>query len=314
MKDHNKTLLSIDLDGISFGTSKFETYNYLIKSNVKTPTTFLIPKKQKAPSKDFILEKFKELSTPIIIKPNDGVGAESIFYIKSENQLLNFFNNFDQCIDPSRDYILQEYIEGEDLSASLIGTVSKPLILSINNQNINITSQNSSEYIGGSTPIKNINQIKSKLKKILKKLDLSMFQGYFGLDFILKADGTIYLIEINPRLTTSYLGIRNITDSNIVSFIFEAISNNKHNFDYNIIRHSYFLRMEFENLSEESQLSNCSSITDQLAEAVTPLIALDESKYFSCFIATKTNDFDNSLARVEEIIRLFEENSLIQSN
>ncbi|MHA1149600.1 MAG: ATP-grasp domain-containing protein [Promethearchaeota archaeon] len=313
VKDHKKTLLSIDLEGVSLGTSKIKTYNYFIKSNVKTPRTFLIPKKDRTLSKDFLLEKFKELSKPIIIKPNDGVGANSIFYFESERDIFNFLNTIDQLIDLTSDFLLQEYIEGEDLSASLIGTHLNPLILSINTQNINIKSHNSSEYIGGTTPINNFEQVKLNLKGILKNLDLTMFRGYFGLDFILKPDGTIYLIEINPRLTTSYLGIRNISDSNITSIIFETIQNNQHIFDYTISGHSHYLRIELEKIATTSQLSALTSLTDQLPEAITPLISLEDSNHFSCFIATKTIDSDKSLKKIEEIIKIFEHNSFIQT-
>ena len=41
-------------------------------------------------------------------------------------------------------------------------------------------------------------------------------QGYVGIDLVLGEQATDdYLIEINPRLTTSYLGLRQIADSNL---------------------------------------------------------------------------------------------------
>ena len=54
-------------------------------------------------------------------------------------------------------------------------------------------------------------------------LDLTKFNGYFGIDFIRKSDNSLFFIELNPRLTTSYIGVRKILSYNPA----EVITNSK---------------------------------------------------------------------------------------
>jgi hypothetical protein len=49
-------------------------------------------------------------------------------------------------------------------------------------------------------------------------------QGYVGVDLVLQ-EGTAQLIEINPRLTTSYIGLRQISRINLARAMWEACLN-----------------------------------------------------------------------------------------
>ena len=46
-------------------------------------------------------------------------------------------------------------------------------------------------------------------------------RGYVGVDLILTQDEAL-LIEINPRLTTSYIGLRQVIDFNLAEAIWDA--------------------------------------------------------------------------------------------
>jgi len=321
IKDNKKTVLSVDLEGICLGTSKLITYNFFLENKVKTPQTYAIPFKKKF-DLDFVLQKFATLRCPIIIKPEDGVGSESIFYFETKAQIIHFFEDSNEKLDLSRNYILQEYIEGEDLSASIINSVcsKKPetmnlIILSINAQNVKFKdSVNDSIYLGGFTPVADYELLKDSLEKILKNMDLSSFQGYFGLDFIKKADNSIHFIEINPRLTTSYIGIRNILEYNPLEVIFNR---DKPSLNLNRLPHqgfSKFNQLELKYVGDETSNEIISTIIPKLMslipEIVTPPIALSKSAMdrdllYICFIATKTKDLDSSENRISKIMKIF---------
>jgi len=163
VKNYDKICLSSNLEGIKIGTSKINTYKFFLKNKILTPKTFLIPLKKNNLDIEFIIQKFYELEQPIIIKPEDGVGAESIYYFETKKQIENFFKHFKYKIEAGRNYVLQEFIDGRDLSISLINIINslnleteRPYILSINSQYINIKSSNyKSEYLGGTTPTEN---------------------------------------------------------------------------------------------------------------------------------------------------------------
>jgi predicted ATP-grasp superfamily ATP-dependent carboligase len=324
-KDNKKTVLSIDLEGIWLGTSKLKTYNFFLENKVNTPQTYAIPFKKKI-DLEFILQKFDTLGSPVIIKPDDGVGSESIFYFETKAQIIHFFEDSNEKFDLSRNYILQEYIDGENLSVSIINGVSskKPkamnqIILSINAQIIKFKdSVSDSIYLGGFTPIVDYELLKDCLEKILKSMDLSSFRGYFGIDFIRKADNSIYFIEINPRLTTSYIGIRNILEYNPLEIIFNQ---DKLSLNLNRIPHqgfSKFNQLELKYVGDETPNKIIGTIIPKLMkmipEIVTPPIALsksvvDQDLMYYCFIATKTKDLDSSEKRISKIIRIFDDNN-----
>jgi len=320
VKDNNKRILSIDLDGIELGSSKFTCYEYFKASSVNTPQSFIIPLKNNTLDIDFIIQKYNQLNCPIILKPDDGVGAENIFYFESEHQIYNFFTSQSNLIDSERNYVIQEFIEGEDLSISLIAHsdfVDKfgknHLILAVNSQFINVKNDKvKSEYFGGYTPVNNLNL---QISNILEKLDLTKFNGYFGIDFIRKADNSIYFIELNPRLTTSYIGIRNILNYNPV----EAILNSK----FKLLNsekspslvNSIFTRVELNYKGTESyeklQKEKIPILVEKIPELITPPISFSTSdneqmRLYSCFIATKEKSLSASRNRMTKILKLFE--------
>jgi len=314
--EQNKVVLSIGLNGIELGTYKSETYKYFKKHDVKTPKTYLIPWSKEYFNKGFIYERFRELNSPIVIKLEDGVGADSIYYFETQSQLDDFFKGPEEKLDIVGNYILQEFIEGDDLSVSLIGTPNEPLILSINTQNINIkNNKKTSEYFGGFTPVEDNVKIKKDIEAILNKLDLSEYIGYYGIDFIKKKDGTIYLIEINPRLTTSYLGLRNIVETNPAKLIIDSKFNEFSPIEVKYPRVSHFSRLELEyfgeKTTEEIYNSVIPKLIEQVPELITPPITLaeeipNEKRNFSCFYATKEESIEKSEQRCLEIVDTLE--------
>ncbi len=311
VKKHDRIILSTNLRGINYGTSKISTYKIFKKKKILTPKTYIIPLKNNKLDLNFILHKFRELKCPIVIKPDDGVGAESIHYFENEPQILEFLMNYNVKTEKRRKFLLQEFIEGKDLSISLIGTPqlnTNPIILSVNSQYIDIKSLKS-EYIGGYTPIENYNDVIEKLMVITRKLNNLNIEGYFGIDFI-ENKNSFNFIEINPRLTTSYIGLRNILNFNCAELIFNSNNNNINNFEIDFPYHSYFIRIDFyfnknDNM-KESHTDLTHTLIKLIPEFVTPPFSLKEQNQFSCFIATKTKDLYASKIRLKEIIEIIE--------
>jgi len=324
-KDNGKKILSIGLEGVELGSSKFRTYEFFKKNKINTPQTYLIPFKDNSLDLDFILQKFNELKCPIIIKPDDGVGAEKIYYLENVNQIYDLFYEYNNKFDQERIYVLQEYIEGEDLSVSLIGKTNKenPIILTVNSQNISIkNSKSDSEYFGGYTPVENNEQIRENIAEILKRLDFSNFNSFFGIDFIKKADNSIYLLEINPRLTTSYIGIRNIINYNLLELIINPKSDVHDSKDRAINMNSTFSRIElvYEGTKKTKEIENyiIPVLVEEIPELITPPISFSTSnqeimRYYSCFVATKEKDLGSSRNRIMEILKIFEKFDFVRS-
>jgi len=315
-----KIILSINLEGIKLSSSKLNTYKFFKSFNILTPLTFSIPTKNNYLDLEFIIQNFDYINKPIIIKPDDGVGAELIYYFENKEQIVKFFQDSKKKIDLARKYVLQEFVQGKDLSISLIQTenfkdLNKPstIILSVNTQLIDIKHNGSeSQYIGGYTPAEHHLKIKEQLYPIIEKLDLTPFKGYFGIDFIKKTDGTCNFIEINPRLTTSYIGIRNSIKFNPVELILSESART-----YELTEDSYpyfskFFHLDLNYIGDETVREINDNIIPKLMkdipEIITPPIKFIkntkfQSNTYSCFIATKTRDFKSSEKRIKRIIK-----------
>ena len=322
VKKNKKKLLSIDLNGVKLGASKLETYKFFIANKMSTPKSYWIPFKGRFLDLDFILQKVDQLNSSIVIKPDDGVGSESIFYFEKKDDILLFFESSNKIFDANRKYLIQEYIEGDPMSVSIINnqpyekTIENiPIILSINAQNLQITdSTKEFAYFGGSTPIDQFKQLKTQIEDILKSVDLSAFKGYFGIDFVKKADNSLSFIEINPRLTTSYVGIRNVIEFNPMDLLLNQ-TKKLHKNDKCIPRKfSEFtqLKLKYDGEYTSGELYNLilPKLINLIPEIITPPFIIegvnkDQGAFYSCFIATKSNDAQSSKYRISQINQIF---------
>jgi len=137
-----------------------------------------------------------------IIKPRFGCASEGIH--KSSSGMLK------------EGFIATKYIEGEHLSASVI-TGRTQLPLTVNKQLIKING--SISYEGGVVPYycNRNNEIIEIAKKTLQVLGC---KGYAGVDIVL-ADKP-YVVDVNPRITTSIIGIARVLQNEIADLILRS--------------------------------------------------------------------------------------------
>ncbi len=128
------------------------------------------------------------------------MGAENCIYIRDRQQLKENIT-----IKENNNYVIQPFIDGEHMSMSLF----------VYNKNIQLLSCNKQEII-----LKNnlINLIGIGVNECLlyanemRELAISIvsvmpgLSGYVGIDLI-RNNNTFFVIDINPRFTTSYAGI-----------------------------------------------------------------------------------------------------------
>lgn len=123
----------------------------------------------------------------------------------------------------------QEYIEGDNISVSLIGgrvvgdtclyySGKPPLVLSMNRQFIEI-EDGLFRYMGGETPVDHPrgDEIKAVAVEVVNTLGC---QGYTGVDMIV-AD-KIYVVDVNPRPTSSMVAIVEIMEEEIADLLVNA--------------------------------------------------------------------------------------------
>jgi tyramine---L-glutamate ligase len=129
-----------------------------------------------------------------------------------------------------KDEFGQEFVDGEHLSVSLVGSRvvgdvceywsgDPPLVLALNRQAIEVDAKGGFHYRGGETPIDHPRRDEC-LEVARKTVEVLGCQGYAGVDLVL-ADRP-YVVDVNPRVTTSVVGIAAVMQEEIADVLVRA--------------------------------------------------------------------------------------------
>ncbi|MBP1928202.1 putative ATP-grasp superfamily ATP-dependent carboligase [Methanolinea mesophila] len=132
---------------------------------------------------------------------------------------------------PGEGEFTQAYIEGEHLSVSLVGSRvvgnvcefysgDPPLVLAINRQEISIGPDGRFRYSGGETPVRGHPREREILDSAVRALQVLGCQGYCGIDIVL--GDRAYVVDVNPRITTSITGIAACMEEEIADVLIAA--------------------------------------------------------------------------------------------
>ena len=298
-KDQKKILGNVDTTNIE---DKFKFYKK-IRNEFLTPMTFHIDDIDEALE---INENYDKVQ--FIIKPLQGSGGYNV-------NLLNKDSNIDFN---DNEFIMQEYVNGINLSSSLLShknlakNIMNTRLLTVND----FEKNNDYRYVGNIMPLtreslmaetdcinKINNEMTSTSQNLSKKFKLA---GSNGVDFILNENG-LYVIEINPRIQGTFecvektLGI-NMLDAHIKACQGELIEIPKaRHYSYKKIIYSP-ARMKYEaiNLDNIYDLPHIGSITEKDEPLLT---IIDESDDFEKLYekVEKTSEIVNKSSRINQL-------------
>ena len=161
----------------------------------------------------------------LIIKPLVGVDCEDIVVI---NHIEDLTLDLDKIFKPGSRILIQEFIDGTDVSVSLLSDGKKAIPISFNEQFVELKN-NKGTYVGGKLPYddKYKNEAFEIAVKAVEAID--GLRGFVGVDLIINNDEkdiySVYLLEINSRFTTPYVGLKQIANINIGKSIIELKDN-----------------------------------------------------------------------------------------
>jgi tyramine---L-glutamate ligase len=204
-------VLGCGLTSIAITSDKMATFLALKAAGIVTIDTFNVAHW----SKHEVLKR----NMTWLAKPNDGAGCEAIVRFDDAENLMHWLaqNNKQSA------HIIQPFIAGEAASISCIMQNGVAHLLSCNRQII--------EYENHTLSLKGVvvngmraqwqafEMVANKIAKALSDL-----AGYVGIDVIVDGD-EIIVVEINPRLTTSYAGLRAATGQNVTELLINSFVN-----------------------------------------------------------------------------------------
>ncbi|GAA4461498.1 ATP-grasp domain-containing protein [Novipirellula rosea] len=146
-----------------------------------------------------------------VMKPRDGCGTQEI-------------RTFDSYVEArallTDDLILQPWMPGLAISIALIASGTNLTLLPAVRQEL---EDKSCEYAGGQGPLDDEAQRRAAV--LASRAIAAMpptARGFVGLDMLLgDCSSEDYVIEINPRLTTSYVGLRQMIHGNLAARLFD---------------------------------------------------------------------------------------------
>ena len=214
-----KTSLNCESNAIEKVADKAVFYETLQKLAVTPKTVILNLDDGLAKAKQKVK---KELGYPVVLKPADGISCSGLSLVNEEAQLAKAVAKISaEC--SSKRFIAQEFVRGEAASVSLLSTGKKAMALSLNKQNIILASSDAiSSYQGGIVPFDH--WLKQEAFKVAEKVAeaFSGLRGYVGIDFVL-TEHKPFVVDINPRLTTSYIGLRKVAGFNVAQALVNAV-------------------------------------------------------------------------------------------
>jgi predicted ATP-grasp superfamily ATP-dependent carboligase len=143
---------------------------------------------------------------PIVIKPRDGAGSTLTFRVDSDEQLANVASQL-RTGDEGFAFVQQPYFSGKTLSgAALIsGDPANRAIKVLPTGEQRLTDDGRLQFSGTNFPGTVTDCEHQATKQLIRRSCESLpgLNGYIGFDLIADTDG-VRLVEINPRLTTSW--------------------------------------------------------------------------------------------------------------
>lgn len=208
--DYNKVILGCLPSAISLSTNKLACAQRLNTYNIPTPESCL--------ASHWNQQKFEHLEA-YIIKPIDGAGCLDTLIFDTLPELEHHLSQ--QHSEALQHSLIQPYIQGIPASLSLLISNDNILVLGINSQNI-VRKDNNLIFKGcvvngidqAIFSLSDASQLASQIQQAIPGL-----WGFVGIDLIL-TDTQVVVIDINPRLTTSYVGLKQSLSLNPMTLLF----------------------------------------------------------------------------------------------
>ena len=193
------TLINCDVESVHITSDKLLCAEYLLARDILT-------------IENLSIEQTRSFMQPVIIKDRYGAGCEGLMRCDNGKQALEYIENFTQ-------WVVQPYLEGDHLSISLLFSRSEVRVISINKQ---IFENNKQPKLKACHV--NAYPVCDDMKLLAEKISNAFpgLQAYVGVD-VIQAHGKYYIVDINPRLTSSFVGLSAVLEDNPAAMCINSV-------------------------------------------------------------------------------------------
>jgi predicted ATP-grasp superfamily ATP-dependent carboligase len=146
----------------------------------------------------------------VVIKPDDGVGCEGARIVSAREACSG---------EEASATVVQPLLEGDAFSLSALFADGRAGLLAVNRQRI---ARRADRFAFSGCRVNALADVDGRWQALSDAIAAAVPElwGYAGVDGILTAQGPC-ILEINPRLTTSYVGLRQATGVNPAACVLE---------------------------------------------------------------------------------------------
>lgn len=200
-----KVLLNSSSAAVAVATCKQETLDRLATAGVPVVPSW---RADRLPPMDL---------RTLVVKPDDGVGCQGIRLISSERALSDFLGGQERLSD----WLVQPYVEGQSASLSLLVGADCVCVLGSNRQRV---AQVDDGFMLLGCVVNGLMDLSVALLPLARRVcgAIPGLWGYVGIDFIQTPSGPVVL-EVNPRLTTSYAGLSQSIGTNVAELMLRLV-------------------------------------------------------------------------------------------
>jgi len=183
-----RTLLGCRPEAVKIATSKRATAEVLSRAGI--PVVPVYADESSVPGE----------VNDIVVKPDDGAGCQDTRLFQDRAELRNWLQ-----AHPDPKWIFQPFVRGDARSLSMLCCDGRARLLACNRQKVEI-ADGAFRFDGVS--VNAVSDRDGRYAEFASRVALALpgLWGYCGADFVETAGGPV-VVEVNPRLTTSYAGL-----------------------------------------------------------------------------------------------------------
>jgi len=209
-----RILLGPSSSAVHLLADKLATARCLAVAGVSTPKTEPVPFASAR-------RRLLAMPLPLVVKPRDGCGGRGVTVVRRVSEIGAALGSVRRATRRD-DCLVQDYVAGDPASVSIIASGGL-LDFGLNRQRL--LRGRTPTYLGGETfwPHPRAEEAVAAARSAIEALSRARpgVRGHLGVDLVLGRSGAT-VIEVNPRLTTSYVGLRRSIRENLAALILDA--------------------------------------------------------------------------------------------
>ena len=195
-------------------TDKFDLAAILQAAGIPT-----IPTAHFSPAQDHSTD----VTYPCVIKPRDGAGSQETYLVPTAAEFDRLLPRWKQS-SLLKHAIWQPYIAGRAVSVAVVVTPEQYRYQPLLTCEQTLSSDGRFGYQGGVIPARGVDAIAVHHAAVAACRQVPGLRGYVGVDLIIPDSNPAepLVVEINPRVTTSYLGYSRLCNQNLIGTMLQA--------------------------------------------------------------------------------------------